>query len=152
VTGKKRLEQVIRGWLPKEPNLHNAKQSMGRNRLASKRVLILISVSVTCFVLVVGGVLVFLSWYSEQVLENFKGYSARLEDDGFTVESKLLSESQVDVKYEWYWFGDFRSYAAQENITTVYYDQDIKGLYYLTPISPTNNGVQANIFYYNKLL
>jgi hypothetical protein len=151
MASKKRLERRIRGWLPKEP-LHSVKEGMGRNRLVSKRLIILISVSVTCFVLVVGGALVFLSWYSEQVLENFKGYSAKLEDHGFTVESKLLSESQVDVKYEWYWFGDFRSYAAQENIATIYCDQDIKGLYYLTPISPTNNGVQANIFYYNKLL
>ncbi len=124
---------------------------MSRNRLVSKRVLVLISVSVTCFVLVVGGVLIFLSWYSEQVLENLKSYSARLEDNGFTVQHKSLSEFHVDAKQEWYWLGDFRSYATQENITTIYYDQDIKALYYLAPISPTNNGTQSNIFYYNKV-
>jgi hypothetical protein len=148
---KKSLRERIQGWFPAEPNLHSVK-SMGRNRLVSKRILVLISVSVTCFVLVVGSVFVFLSWYSEQVLENLKGYAARLEDDSFTVEPKLLSEFHVDAKYEWYWFGDFRSYAKQENITTIYYDQDIKALYYLTPISPTNNGTQSNIFYYNKIL
>ena len=118
----------------------------------NRRVLILLLVSLTCFVVVVGGVFVFWSWYSEQVLENLKGYAARLEEyDGFTVEPKPLSEFHVDAKQEWYWFGDFRSYAKQENITTIYYDQEIKGLYYLTPVSPTNDGIEANIFYYNKV-
>lgn len=102
-------------------------------------------------ILVVGGAFVFLSWYSEQILENLKGYSARLEEDGFTVESKPFSETNFDVKNEWHFFGDFRNFAKQMNVTTIYYDQCVKGLYYLTPISPTNDGIAANIFCYNKV-
>ena len=93
----------------------------------------------------------FLSRYSEQILENLKGYSARLEEDGFTVESKPFSEANFDAKNEWHFFGDFRSFAKQMNVTTIYYDQDVKGLYYLASISPTNDGIAANIFYYNKV-
>jgi hypothetical protein len=102
-------------------------------------------------VVLVGGVFLFWSWYSEQVLENLKGYSARLEDDGFIVEEKPLTEVHVDAKQEWYWFSDFRSYAKTENITVIYFDQGIKGLYYLTPVSPTNSSIVAIIFYYNKI-
>ena len=125
---------------------------MGRHILVNRRVLILLSVSLTCLVLVAGGVFIFWSWYSEQALENLKGYAARLEeDDGFTVEPKPLSEFHVDTNQEWQWFSDFRSYAKQEDVTTIYYDQTIKGLYYLTPVSPTNDGIVANIFYYDKI-
>jgi len=116
----------------------------------NRRIIVILAVSLTCIVLVVGGI-VFASWYSEQVLENLKGYSARLEDDGFTVESKPLSEAKVDAEVECQFFSDFRSYAKQMNVTTIYYDQEIDGLYYLTHISPTNDGIVANIFYYNKV-
>ena len=148
----KRYLSRVRGWLPEEPNLRSIKRTMGRHSLVNRRVLILLSVSLTCLVLVVGGVFIFRSWYSEQVLENLKGYVARLEEyDGFTVEPKPLSEFHVDAKHEWYWFGDFRSYAKQENVTHIYIDYEIKGLYYLTPVSPINDGIEANIFYYNKV-
>jgi len=119
--------------------------------LLNRRVIVLLAVSLTCIVLVVGGVFIFSSWYSEQVLENLKGYSARLEEDGFNVESKLLSDVNFDAKNECHFFGDFRSFAKQMNATTIYYDQGIDGLYYLTPVSPTNDGIVANIFYYNKV-
>jgi hypothetical protein len=117
--------------------------------LLNRRVIVL-AVALACIILIVGGI-VFASWYSEQVLENLKGYSARLEDDGFTVKSKPLSEAKVDAEVECHFFSDFRSYAKQMNVTTIYYDQDIDCLYYLTPISPTNDEIEANIFYYNKV-
>lgn len=140
-----------RGWLP-EPNMHSIKRTTGRRSLANRRVLILLSVSLACLVLIAGGVFFFLPWYSEQVLENLKGYSARLEEyDGFTVEPKPLSEFRVDAKKEWQWFSDFRSCAKQEDVTTIYIDYGTKGLYYLTSVSPTSDGVVANIFYYNKI-
>ena len=120
--------------------------------LVNRRVICLLAVCLACIVLVVAGVVIFSSWYSEQVSENLKGYSARLEEeDGFTVESKLLSEVHADTKKEWHLFGDFRSYAKQMSATTIYYDQGIDGLYYLTPVSPTNDETVANIFYYNKV-
>ena len=99
------------------------------------RRVIVFAVSFACIILIVGGI-VFASWYSEQVLENLKGYSARLEDDGFTVKSKSLSEAKAVAEVECPFFGDFHSYAKQMNVTTIYYDQDICCLYYLTPISP----------------
>ena len=148
---KKYLLNLVRGWLPEEPNLRSIKRTIGRHSLVNRRVLILLSVSLICFVLFVGGVFIFLSWYSEQTLGSLIGYSARLEDDGFAVEPKPLSEFHADIEQEWQWFSDFRSYAKQEKLTTIYYDQGIKGLYYLTPVSPTNDGIVANIFYYNKI-
>ena len=148
---KKYLENHVRGWLPRAPNHHSIKKTLGRRSLVYRRVLILLSVSLICFVVLVGGVFIFLSWYSEQVLENLKSFATRLEDDGFTVEPKPLSEFHVDTEQEWQWFSDFRSYAKQEDVTTIYYDQSIKGLYYLTPVSPTNDGIAANIFYYDKI-
>ena len=147
---RKNLENRIRGWLP-EPNFHSVKRTMGRRSLISRRVLILLSVSLVCFVLFVGGVFVLLSWYSEQTLENLRGYSFRLEDDDFTVQEKPLTEFHVDIEQEWYWFSDFRSYAKQENITNIHVDYGMKGLYYLTRASPTDDRIQANIFYYNKI-
>ena len=148
---KKNLEKHIRGWLPEEPNLRSIKRTMGRRSLVNKRVLILLSVSLTCFILVVGGLFIFWSWYSEQVLENLKEYSARLEDDGFIVEAKPLTEFNVDYTQDWHWFSDFRSFAKQEKVTRIYVDYEIKGFYYLTSVSPTNDSTVAIIFYYNKL-
>jgi hypothetical protein len=101
--------------------------------------------------LFVGGVYLFSSWYSEQILENLKGYSSRLEDDGFIVEAKPLTEFHVDATQDWYWFSDFRSFAKQEKVTHIYTDYEIKALYYLTRVSPTNDSTVAIIFYYNKL-
>jgi hypothetical protein len=148
---KKHLANRVRGWLPEEPSLHSIKRTMGRHSLVNKRILILLSFSLACLVLVAGGVFIFWSWYSEQTLENLKGYSARLEDDGFIVEVKPLTEFHVDATQDCYWFSDFRSFAKQEKVTHIYIDYGIKGLYYLTSVSPTNNGTVANIFYYNKL-
>jgi hypothetical protein len=146
------LEKRIRGWLPEEPTLHSIKRTIGRRSLVNKRVLIiLLSVSLACIVGVAGGAYIFWSWYSEQTLENLKGYSARLEDEGFIVEVKPLSEFHVDATQDWYWFGDFRSFAEKEKVTHIYIDYGIKGLYYLTRVSPTNDSTVAIIFYYNKL-
>lgn len=146
---KKSLEKRVRGWLPKEPNRHSIKHMTGRHRLVNKRFLIFLSVSLSCVILVAGGVYIFL-WYSEQISENLKGYSARLEDDGFIVEAKPLTAFNVNSTQDWYWFGDFRTYANQENVTHIYIDQEINGLYYLTRVSPTNDSTVAIIFYYNK--
>jgi hypothetical protein len=146
---KKSLKKRIRGWLPKEPNSHSTKSAIGRHHFVNKRVLIVLSVSLTCLVLVAGGAYVFW-WYSEQILENLKDYSARLEDDGFIVEAKPLAEFNVNFTQDWYWFGDFRSYANQEKVTHIYIDHEINGLYYLTRVSPTNDSTIAIIFYYNK--
>ena len=148
---KKSLGERIRGWLPQEPNRRSIKRAIGRNRLVNKRVLIFLSVSLTCLVLFAGGAYIFWSWYSEQTLENLKGYSARLEDDGFIVEAKPLTEFHADSTQDWYWFSDFRSFAKQEKVTHIYIDHEITALYYLTSVSPTNDSKVAIIFYYNKL-
>lgn len=145
------LKNRIRGWLPEEPKLQSIKKTTFRRSRVNRRVLIFLSVSVTCLVLVAGGVFIFWSWYSEQTLENLKSYSTRLEDDGFTVEAKPLTELHVDTEQEWYWFGDFRYYAKQEDVVNIYIDYGRKGLYYLTPVSPTDSRIVANIFYYNKI-
>jgi hypothetical protein len=143
------LKNRIRGWLPKEPQRHSIKHTTSRHRLVNKRFLIFLSVSLSCVVLVAGGVYIFW-WYSEQISENLKGYSARLEDEGFTVEAKPLAEFNVNFTQDWYWFGDFRTYANQQKITHIYIDDEMKGLYYLTHVSPSNDSTVAIIFYYNK--
>ena len=149
---KTSIEERIRGWLPEEPNRHSVKRTIGRHSLVNKRVLIiLLSVSLTCVVVVAGGAYIFWSWYSEQALENLKSYSARLEDNGFTVEVKPLTEFHVDTTQDWYWFSDFRSFAKQEKVTHVYIDYEMKGFYYLTRVSPTNDSTIAIIFHYGKL-
>jgi hypothetical protein len=148
---KRTIAKRIRGWLPQEPNRHSNKSTIRRHSSVNKRILILFSVSLTCFVLFVGGLYLFWSWYSEQILENLKGYSARLEEDGFIVEAKPLAEFNVNSTQDWYWFGDFRSYAKQEKVTRIYIDNEINGLYYFTRVSPTNDSTVAIIFYYNKL-
>ncbi len=118
--------------------------------LVNKRVRVLIAVISIVIVLIFGGI-VFVSWHSEQVSENLKGYSARLEEDGFTVESQELSKTSSDIKKEWQFFSDFSSYAKQMNVTRIYFDHDITGLYFLTPVSSVNVELETNIFYYNKV-
>ncbi len=93
----------------------------------------------------------FSPWYSEQILENLKGYSARLEDDGFIVEAKPLAEFNVNSTQDWYWFGDFFLFGVASKVTRIYIDNEINGLYYFTRVSPTNGSTVAIIFYYNKL-
>ncbi|PVX27770.1 MAG: hypothetical protein CW716_00545 [Candidatus Bathyarchaeum sp.] len=118
--------------------------------MLGRRVVVVLAVSIICFVLV-AGTLVFCSWQGEQVLENLKGFSARLEDDGFVVEAKVLSEFKSDSQREWEFFGDFQSYAKQSSVTTVYYDQSIGALFYLAPVSSASDEAEVNTFYYSKL-
>jgi len=94
--------------------------------------------------------IVFVSWHSEQVSENLKRYSVRLEEDGFTIEPQDLSNVNSDTQREWEFFSDFSSYAKQMNVTRIYFDQNINSLYYLTPTSPINVKLETNMFYYNK--
>jgi len=100
-------------------------------------------------VLIVG--VVFVSWFSEQVSENLKGYSARLEDDRFPIELKELSKVNTNTVREWQFFSDFSSYAKQKNVTQIYFDHSTNCLYYLTPISPVHINLETNIFYYDKV-
>ena len=118
--------------------------------LVKKRISIILVVISIIIVLIFGGI-IFVSWYSEQVSENLKRYSVRLEEDGFTVESQDLSNVNSDTQREWEFFSDFSSYAKQMNVTGIYFDQSINSLYYLTPTSPVTVELETNIFYYNKV-
>ena len=110
----------------------------------TKRMLIIISFSLVCFALIVGGL---LYWYSEQWSEQrLQEYIERLEDSGFTTEEHSLEDFQVDAVVGIHYFSDFRSYAEQEGIGHVYFDRGIHALYFLH--SPTEDKVEANIFYY----
>ncbi len=118
--------------------------------MVKKRIsIILVVISIIIF-LIFGGI-IFVSWYSEQVSENLKRYSVRLEEDGFTVEPQDLSNVNSDTQREWKFFSDFNSYAKQMNVTGIYFDQSINSFYYLTPTSPVNVKLETNIFYYNKV-
>ena len=87
-----------------------------------------------------------LYWYSEQVAEQkLQDYIGRLEDEDFATEERSLESFQVDDVETIHFFGDFRSFAKQEDINHMYYDRGIQALYFLRPIG---DRVEAKIFYY----
>ena len=109
----------------------------------NKRKLIILSFSLICLVLIIGG---FLYRYSEQLgEEKLQDYIKRLEDAGFTVEEHSLADFHVDDIVSIHFFGDFRSFAKQEAISHIYFDKGIHALYFLYPIG---DRVEANVFYY----
>jgi hypothetical protein len=110
----------------------------------NKRKLIILSFSLVCLALIVGGV---LYWYSEQWAEQrLQEYVGRLEDLGFTTEEHSLADFYVDAVAEIHYFSDFHSYAEQKGVNPIYFDKGKHALYFL--LSPTEDRVEANIFYY----
>ena len=109
----------------------------------NRRKLLIFFFFLTCLILIIGG---FLYWYSEQLAEQkLQDYIGRLRDEGFTVEEHSLSDFHVDGSVRIHFFGDFRSFAKQEDIDHIYFDRGIHGLYFLNPIE---DRLEANIFYY----
>ena len=110
----------------------------------NKRRFIILAFSLICLALIIGG---FLYWYSEQLAEQkLQDYIERLEDLGFTTEEHSLADFDVDGVTKTHFFGDFRSFARQEDIDTIYFDRKIHALYFLRSI--LGYGIEANIFYY----
>jgi len=109
----------------------------------NKRRFIILAFSLICLALIIGG---FLYWYSEQLAEQkLQDYIERLEDLGFTTEEHSLADFQVDDVVTIHFFGDFRSFAKQEDINHICYDRGIQALYFLRP---TEDKIEANVFYY----
>jgi hypothetical protein len=110
----------------------------------TRRKLIVVSFFLVCLALIIGG---FLYWHSEQLAEEkLKEYIERLKDSGFTVEERSLADFNIDSRFEWHFFGDFRSYATQEGVDVIYLDREIRALYFLHSIPEAK--IQAEIFYY----
>jgi len=110
----------------------------------NKRKLIILSFSLMCLALIVGGV---LYSYSEQWAEQrLQEYIGRLEDLDFTTEEQSLADFQVDAVAEIHYFSDFHSYAEQKDVNKVYYDRGIHALYFLHP--SIEDETVAEIFYY----
>jgi len=110
----------------------------------NKRKLIILSFSLVCLALIVGGV---LYWYSEQWAEQrLQEYIGRLEDLDFTTQEHSLADFHVDAISEIHYFSDFHSYAEQEGVNPIYFDRGIHALYFLH--SPTEDMVVGYIFYY----
>ena len=86
------------------------------------------------------------SW-TEKKLER---YIEMLEDEGYVIEERPLTEFHVDGVVEVHWFSDFRSFARQENVSHVYIDREMGTLYFLR--EPTGGGTEANVFYYKRIL
>ena len=85
-------------------------------------------------------------WYSEQLAEQkLQDYIQRLEDLDFTTGERSLADFQVDDVVTIHFFGDFRSFAEQEEINHIYYDRGKQALYFLRPIG---DRVEVNVFYY----
>jgi hypothetical protein len=109
----------------------------------SKRRLIILAFSLISLALMVGAL---LYWESERWAEQrLQEYIRRLEETGFSVEERALSDFHVNGSVRIYFFGDFRSFAEQEGVNRIYYDRGIHALYFLRPAS---GGIEANIFYY----
>ena len=106
--------------------------------------LIILSLSLVCLAIIVGGI---WHWYSERWAEQrLQEYIGRLEDSGFTTEECSIADVQVDAVLRIHYFGDFRSYAEQEDIGLIYFDRGTHALYFLH--SPTEGWMEANVFYY----
>ncbi len=109
----------------------------------NKRRLITLSFFLICLASIIVG---FFYWYSKQLAEQkLQDYIKRLEDLGFITEERSLESFQVDDLVTIHFFGDFRSFAKQEDINHMYYDRGIQALYFLLPIG---DRVEANVFYY----
>ena len=86
-------------------------------------------------------------WQFEQWAEQkLQDCIRRLKDEGFTTEEHSLADFDVDGVVKIHFFGDFRSFARQEDIDHIYFDRGIHALYFLRPI--LGDGIEANIFYY----
>jgi len=110
----------------------------------NKRKIIILSFSLVCLALIVGGV---LYWYSEQWAEQrLQEYIGRLEDLDFITEEQSLADFQVDAVLRIHYFSDFHSYAEQKDVNKVYYDRGIHALYFLHP--SIEDGTVAEIFHY----
>jgi hypothetical protein len=110
----------------------------------NKRKIIILSFSLVCLVLIVGGV---LYWYSEQWAEQrLQEYIGRLEGLDCVTEEHSLADFQVDAISRIHYFSDFHSYAEQKDVNKVYYDRGIRALYFLH--SSIEDETVAEIFYY----
>jgi len=110
----------------------------------NKRRLIILSFSLICLVLIIGGL---LYWKSEQWAEQrLQEYIERLEDEGYIIEERPLTEFHVDSIIEVHWSSDFRGIARQENVSYVYLNREMGALYFLR--EPPGGGTEANVFYY----
>ena len=110
----------------------------------NKRRLFILSFFVICIVSITVGL---LYWYSEQWAEQkLQDYIRRLKDEGFTTEEHSLADFHVDGVVRIHFFGDFRSFARQEELDNIYFDRGIHALYFLRPM--LGDGVEANVFYY----
>jgi hypothetical protein len=112
----------------------------------NKRVVIILCLFV-CLALVIGVYLYWnvfrWKWKKEMPLE---WYIGMLEDEGYIIEERSLTEFRVDGALEVYWFSDFRSIARQENVTQMYIDQEMEALYFL---GQTPGGLtEANLYHY----
>jgi hypothetical protein len=114
--------------------------------LLSKRTLLVVSALLGCLVLVGTSISVY-TMHSWQVKKNLKTYAGQLEAEGFTVLEQSAVRAKFDLKRAWFWFGDFQSYAIQENATAIYTDTDTGCIYFMAQASPTDIRVEQNIFY-----
>ena len=111
------------------------------SRLTRRAVLIILFF--ICLISVVG---ILLYWHSENLVEEkLQAYIQRLEDDGFIVEERHLTDFYVDGVVPIHFFGDFRSFAEQEDTSHIYLDREIRALFFLRSIGEED---EANVFYY----
>lgn len=102
-----------------------------------------------CLALIIGGLVcwkLMTSWVWKK--PELEWCIERLEDEGYIIEERPLTEFHVNSVLEVHWFSDFRGIAKQENVSYVYIDREMGALYFLS--EPLGGGTEGNVFYYNR--
>jgi len=119
-----------------------------RHKYLNKRGVIILSFFI-CLALIIGGLTCWiLVTSSTQKKPELSWYVERLEEEGYVIEGRPLTEVHVDNVLEVHWFSDFRGIARQKNVSYVYIDREIGALYFL---SETGGGErEVFVFYYDR--
>jgi hypothetical protein len=86
-----------------------------------------------------------LYWHFENLGERSYKIITRLENDGFIIEERSLTDFDVDGTAPIHFLGDFSNFAKQENVSHIYVDRKTWAPFFLHPI---DNKIEAIIFYY----
>ncbi len=138
---KKHLENLVRGWLPEERNLHGIKRATRRHSLVNKRVLILLSVSLICLL----AVIVFLPLLFLSNDEGWWVYSREVERISFPGGDIVVRDNRQSPSVEGYIsIGIEANITSHENLAA-YIDSRTKALNAFLDTVTTNSTIEAVI-------
>jgi hypothetical protein len=113
--------------------------------LPNKRALIVVLALLGCIVLISTSVTVW-SLHSRRVERRMQVYIQGLQVNGFEVKEQSMTKINDYTQQEWNVFDEFKVFAQQQNVTTIYSDTELDCLYCLTNASSSNENLQVNFF------